>query len=618
LVDPELESPYESQDLSLHRDGTSTVTHETKDIGTKSADITLPADGEWDFAIRYVDHAGNIGDPSTKSVGLDADAPFAPKGLADVDWLSASALGQGKRIAWDAPDENPELESGVCGYVVAIDDSPSSNPIFGVDDTTIKTSWPLPAGLDDGMHYFHVRAVSCAGVASETATAAIRIDTQAPLIAVDGLAAAGVWANVTQTAIVSASDAVSDVAKVGFAFEHGAIVWTAGEQESVAIPEGAHHLTAYAVDVAGNTSAFEADVKTDTHSPVVDLENESSDDPTRVSATVADTDSGLFAAAVELRRVDAGADTDERQWQPLGGAEPITRGTTKTVEISRVLDDSRLALGDYELRVNSVDLAGNSTTDGAFATRSAHLPLRGAAEISAAVAEITGVCRTKAGKSCASTRKCPRDSSCRTVRVIDRDHARQSRVQTWSQKAALVGDALDANGAPIAGVPVTISSTPLLHETEPIGTTTTDANGHYELILPSGPSRKFVARIAGSLTQQPASAEATLNVRSDLEFKPRPRKLRPGHALSMRGRVLHPEWLPVGGISVSFQWYSPNGWVNFANPTLTDAQGKFGLSWPKLTSGSTVKIRARVDQPAGWPFAPGSSDAVKITVLAAR
>lgn len=618
--DPEFDSPQYLQDLSIRREGSPAETHVSVDSSHNSSAQTLTSDGEWNLGLSYGDEAGNVSHPAIESVGLDADAPFAPQDLDDVDWISEEALSGPLRIEWSAPDENEELESGVCGYVLNIDDALISDPVFGVDDSTTATSWPLPAGLPEGVNYVHVRAVSCAGVASETVTSEVRIDTEAPDISVGGLATPGAWIGSAQTALITAADEQSGVEKVGYAIDGGAITWLTSDQVSAAMPEGDHILTAHAVDVAGNESSIDINVRTDTQVPAVELQTPAVDDPTRVAATVKDTHSGLVAASIELRRVDAGASSQERQWAPLDAAEPITRGTTASVELVRILDDVKLAAGDYELRVNAVDLAGNSSIASAFAIRSVQLPLRRRAEVSAAIAQVKTVCRTKTGKSCASVKRCKRKLRCRNVQITDRRNAKSTVVQSWSQKSVLIGDALGPDGAPIAGANVTVSSTPLFHNPDPVGAAVTDARGHYELELPAGPSRTLTAQISGSPRQQPAAGNAKVNVRSELSFLPTPRRLRSGNTILLRGRVRHAEWQPVGGVSVSFQWYSPNGWKSFENPTRTDASGRFGVAypWTRAVRNSTVRVRARIDEPAGWPFAPGSSDAVEITVLAAR
>jgi hypothetical protein len=148
----------------------------------------------------------------------------------------------------------------------------------------------------------------------------------------------------------------------------------------------------------------------------------------------------------------------------------------------------------------------------------------------------------------------------------------------------------------------------------------TDAVGHFERLLPDGPSRVFTVRIEGSAAQQPATASATRSVRSDIEFTPTPTTARAGSSSKLAGRVLHPEWLPVGGVPVNFQWYSPNGWADFAKPTITDARGRFSVSYPWNASArrSTVKLRASIDRPMGWPFAAGSSDYVRVHIVPKR
>jgi hypothetical protein len=206
------------------------------------------------------------------------------------------------------------------------------------------------------------------------------------------------------------------------------------------------------------------------------------------------------------------------------------------------------------------------------------------------------------------------------VEVIDREHPRSSVVRSWKDKSVLVGDALDANGAPLAGARVVITTTPASHESSPLGEATTDSAGHYEFSLPPGPTRVITAQIEGGPTQQPAKTSATIAVRADVRFNPIPRTVRSGGIVELSGRVLHPEWLPVGGVTVNFQWLSSNGWAVFAVPVQTQPDGKFTFSypWSNVKRAGTVRLRAQVAGQGAWPFAPGSSDAVRIHALPAR
>jgi hypothetical protein len=618
--DPDLESPIAAQTLSVRRPGSPTIDESSVPLNLQSQSSTLLSDGEWDVSVRFDDQAGNAGTPFTRRVGLDVDAPNAPTNLTVDEWYSAAGIATRPRLSWDAPSDNPNLESGVCGYVLRIDDQPLSVPVFGQDESAVGTSWPLPAGLPDGQSYFHIRAVSCAGVASTTETIALNMDTTAPEISVAGLATDGAWKNHTQQASISATDAGSGVVEIGYAIDSEPVTWSSGDNTSVELPEGPHVLTSYARDLAGNVRTLVSAANTDTKAPSIDLATASVADPALSSARVQDVDSGLSSLAIELRRVDPGADTFERDWQAVGGAEPITRGETDAVDVSRRIDDAQLAPGDYELRVNARDVAGNSSAEGSFAIRSMRLPLRRPAELSIGVADIVKVCRTAAGKACKSVKRCSAKSRCRMVRIVNRENAKAAVVRTWSSKSAVVGDALDSNGAPLSGVSVAISATSPFHDPEPLGTVQTDSAGRYELRVSARPTSTFTARIAGDATQQPAIASANRIVRSELSFNPKPRAVRAGKTMLLAGRVLHDAWLPVGGVTVRFQWYSPNGWADFWKPTQADATGRFSTPYPWSASAkrSSVLLRARIDEASGWPFAPGSSDSKRIQVLPAR
>jgi hypothetical protein len=619
--DPEVDSPLTGTEFSTHKHGAAVTTRTLQPSDATSTSLSLSAEGEWDLAARYLDAAGNRGDQATATVGLDTDAPNPVGDLDDSGWISDADLADGRRVTWSAPAPKDSLESGVCGYVVRVDQSLSSSPLFGNDDSTTGTSWPIPAGLPDGDNFIHVSAVSCAGVQSATTTALLRLDTTPPTISVTDINDPGEWSRVSQSANLLSADPSSGVDAIGYALDDGPTTWVSDDHTSVPLPTGQHKLTVKAIDKAGNSStAQNFTVLTDIAAPQADFDTPSTADPTLVTAHVSDIDSGLSSASMEIRRVDSGADDAQRAWQPLGAPEPVTRGTTTPVALQRRIDDAKLDSGDYEIRIDANDVAGNASAGGDFAIRGLHLPLRRQAELSAGVADVLRRCRTAAGRACKSVSKCHKKSRCRMVEVIDREHPRSSVVRSWKDKSVLVGDALDANGAPLAGARVVITTTPASHESSPLGEATTDSAGHYEFSLPPGPTRVITAQIEGGPTQQPAKTSATIAVRADVRFNPIPRTVRSGGIVELSGRVLHPEWLPVGGVTVNFQWLSSNGWAVFAVPVQTQPDGKFTFSypWSNVKRAGTVRLRAQVAGQGAWPFAPGSSDAVRIHALPAR
>lgn len=616
------ESPIESADVFAREDAAAAGTHHpVVPAGTGLSPLVLGSDGMWQVSVGFFDAAGNAGVDAADRVGVDHDAPAAPS-IDDVGLVSGRDLIDGRTVSWTAPPDDPALESGVCGYAVRADGSSTSVPDPASDETVTAPHWRLPANLKDGAAWVHVRAVSCAGVGSVSASAAMEVDGTGPSVQVTGLTDPDAWATHALKAQIVAADSGSAVARVGFAIDGAPAQWADGDHATADIPEGTHTLSVFAEDTAGNASAPQAFVvNSDAASPAATFEPLDPADPARVTARVGDAVSGLASAAIEFRRVDPGATPAEREWSVLGAAEPLDRGTKTELTLDRRLDDAALAAGDYELRVRAVDVAGNSTTAGNFAIRSLRLPLRRAAEISAAVADVDKVCRTSAGKRCASLARCPRRARCRMVEEVRRDTAKSLAVRSWKRPTALVGEAIDPTGNPVAGARVTILAAPAGRDASEVGATVTDALGRYEWRIPGGPSRALTARLAGTQTQLPAEASARRATRTEIEFSPSPRTLRSGRSMILAGRVLHPEWLPVGGVTVTFQYRTPFGYWTFGTDAVTDAKGRFSLTqpWARRSARSTARLRAHVGQPpSGWPFEPGSSDPVDVTILPAR
>ncbi|MFT4049661.1 MAG: carboxypeptidase-like regulatory domain-containing protein [Solirubrobacterales bacterium] len=621
-VDEERESPVtRARILTRKVDSTATSARSLDLPVDGDQEELLASDGLWQFSVGFIDAAKNPGIDAATLVGLDRDAPPAPQ-LDDIGLVSRGDLIAGKVFTWDPPAVPTSLESGICGYVVRADNSSATIPDPAIDETTVRPAWRLPASLGDGEAYLHVRAVSCAGVASPTATADVTVDSAPPTIAVSGLPASGVWANHVVHAQIVAADTGSGVARVGVSLDGAQPTWTDDDHLAYDLPVGAHTLAVFAEDVSGNQSSpLQYSVLSDPAAPVATFAAADSSDPAAVSTRVVDPVSGLADVAVEIRRVDAGASATEREWRVLGGAEAIARGTTVPVVVQRRLDDDVLPPGDYELRVNATDIAGNNTAISSYSVRTVRLPLRGGSEISAAVADIDRVCRTAAGKSCRAVSGCAKKLRCREVDVVRRDSASRVVVRGWDARSALVGEALDDSGAPIAGADVVIRAAPTGRDATVVGHVTTDTDGRYEYRISKGPSRTFTAQLAVDTLRRPSSATARRATKTEITFRPTPARLRSGRVLALSGRVLHPEWLPVGGLTVTYQFKAPSGNFSMAGDAFTDAKGRFTYAypWPARAQRSTAWIRARVTEfPDGWPFEAGYSAWTKITVLPAR
>lgn len=136
----------------------------------------------------------------------------------------------------------------ILGYSCTLDQSPATVPAETVNTTTAESSY---SNVADGVWYFHVRAETSAGW-SDTKTLEIQIDTVAPATTISG--ADGLWHNSAVPISLSASDTFdgSGVAATGYTVDGGA-------QQTYTAPftlgEGAHTLTYWSVDQAGNVEA---------------------------------------------------------------------------------------------------------------------------------------------------------------------------------------------------------------------------------------------------------------------------------------------------------------------------------------------------------------------------
>lgn len=617
--DPLTESPLESVVVSWRNAAQPTPDRQELPVdAAEQLDHQLPTDGIWEASVARRDAAGNSGAAATVRVGLDRDAPPAPV-IDPVAPVAGAALLAGRQITWEQPAAPAELESGVCGYFASTDASPSA-PLPGAQtERLLERKWKLPANLPDGAAYVHVRTVSCAGVYSAASTMQLTIDATAPSITISGLPAGDGWSAQAAVAQVTASDAGTGVSRVGWSIDEQPVVWSLGDAAAVPIDAGVHSFVALAEDQAGNVaSTAPVSVRTDLAAPSTEFAPIDLAAPARVTATAADQLSGLSVVELQLRRVDAAASSIERDWRPLGNPEPIG---SNPLSFTRELDDHALPAGDYELRVRALDAAGNSSTTGDYPVRRLRLPLRSQPGLTAAIADVDRVCKTRSGARCSTRSKCRPKQRCKRVNVIRRSTAKRTVVRSWKRQTALVGDAVDADGTPIAGAEIVVSSAATGHDARPLGVVTTDHLGRYSIAIPPGPSREFTAELAGSSDRRPVTATARRLTRTEIEFSPSPRVFRTGRSIELRGRVLHSQWLPPGGVIVRFQYLTPDGYWWMGRDVATDDRGRFALTypWAARAERSVALLRARVAEvPTGWPFEPGSSRAVRMVALPAR
>lgn len=622
VPDPTSASPLTETEVLARQNGVSVGTTRTVSSATTELDpLNLGSDGQWQIAVNFTDEAGNKSAPTARTVGIDGDSPD-PAAVTSPGLVSRSSLVGGRQIAWQTPSSPTYLESGVCGYWVEADPSPGTIPNRDASESISVPTWRLPANLADGINWVHVRTVSCAGVGSTTTHVPFTVDGTPPQLQISGLPNEGTWSNTPVLARLVARDAISGVRRVGYALDGAALAWHPSDQLQVPVTEGVHTLRTVAEDVAGNRTEEQVFVVSqDTEPPAVQLEPGDANDPTQIIGRVQDRVSGVSNARFELRRVDSAAAPEQRDWSSVGPAQPIEVGSTASSLVSLRLDDAVMPAGDYEIRINARDVAGNSSAAVSQVSRSLQMPLRRSIDLSAAIADVKRVCRTRSGRKCAAAKRCAEAAGCRYIEVVDRTNAKRSVVRSWKQPTALVGELLSRDGDPVTGAPLAIEATTRDGVATTIGHVTTNDNGRYSFPIPRGPSRTFTVRFAGDASRLPVADTAKRATRTELSFRLSKSRLRSGHTLGLSGKVLHAKWLPVGGVTVSFQFETQFGWWSTGEDVMTASDGSFSynLPWAKRPTRSWARIRARVSQPpSGWPFEPGVSAARRVVVLPSK
>lgn len=156
-----------SRSAQTEPDTTIEVAHESDPHQAVSAPLADGTD-HW-FHLRSCDNAGNcsdsvelgpfwidattpVGPSSLDSTSHDAGEPSIPDPLIDVTWAEATDLG-------DAP-------SGLAGYSYVFNQNPDGAPNVNIDLAPGATGVSSDV-LDDGLWYFHIRAIDEAGNAGD-------------------------------------------------------------------------------------------------------------------------------------------------------------------------------------------------------------------------------------------------------------------------------------------------------------------------------------------------------------------------------------------------------------------------------------------------------------------
>jgi hypothetical protein len=373
---------------------------------------------------------------------------------------------------------------------------------------------------------------------------------------------------------------------------------------------GAYSLQLWLRDEAGNDSpatALSVSLRYDDVPPGVAFAVAEGDGiPEQLRASVNDAHAGPAAGLISYRRLNA------EQWTEL---PTKLQAESEAGRATLNAATPELAPGTYVFRVEASDRAGNRTAttlraDGTeMAIRKTPPPV--------APQRPVGPAAHAAPKPAPSPR-----TRMRLFARLRGGHGRGDSLTIPFGAPALVSGRLTrADGAGIAGRELAIVSRPSRGALAPVTATTvaTGARGGFELRLGPGPSRRIAVKFVGDSGLEPAARPSLeLRVRSGVSLRAAPLALRTGQAVRLSGRVrARGAAVPRRGKLVAIQYLeaATRRWRPVL-VTRTDHAGRFRARYRfRYVSGlASIQMRATALAEERWPYAPGSSRPVTVSV----
>lgn len=614
--------------------------------------LALPAAGAWTLRLQLVDRAGNVSDVgdgsgasavSDISVGYDPNPPATPQGQAN-GWISRDELAAGfdQEFSYNA---SPSSLAPVCGFAGAIDKN-----INGTAGSSINVpgggsvrSWQLPGTLDEDTHYVHLRAVSCAGIASPTTeTVTAPVDRTDPVGTISGVEN-GKWYKNGQLAELHAIDVLSGMAPapanevlstkgayLAYSINgSGPLDVDAPRGDTTSIPisgEGQKELRFSPVDLAGNKAATKvATFGIDATNPDGYIDRPDSARPTLLSAKLTDEPSGVSYAIFSVRPV-GGSDADWIQLPTsLAGADGNVVGSAvSNGSATARFPDTTLGQGTYDVRVQAFDQAGNPLAtqryqDGSLAR--VENPMRAASGVSVKLFKALRECKKgKNGKMKCTIKKCTEKTKGTCYKVLKGKVVLQGGSTTvtsaYNRGAIATGVLTDASGAALKNTNVTVlTTTKVSGKIAEVGTATTDANGIWAIRVSAGVNRAVKATYEGTETRRPSTGAGTLNTQAKLKLKVSKKRAKTGQTITFSGKVTpYDATYPSGGKIVALQFFAAKKWRPAVGVGHTDTKGNFKLKYKFDGRKVKAKIIFRVVAPSedAWGHAFSASKPVSI------
>jgi hypothetical protein len=316
--------------------------------------------------------------------------------------------------------------------------------------------------------------------------------------------------------------------------------------------------------------------------------------PGQVRAEVADLHSGPASGALFYRRLNAAG------WTDLPTRFEAQAGGEKATLLARLPD---LDPGTYVFRADAADRAGNTVST----------TLR---------ADGTEMAIRRAALAVAPGRPAAPRAKARLFARLRGGHGRGEALTIgFGAPALLSGRLTRADGAGVAGRELRVVARPsrgALAGTSRQAVVTGERGG-FELRLAPGPSRQVAVSFAGDGGLEPARRPSLdLRVRSGVSLRAAPPSLRTGAVVRLSGRVrTRGAPVPRRGKLVAIQYLeaATRRWRPVL-VTRTDHGGRFRARYRfRYVSGTaSIRLRATALAEERWPYAPGSSRPVTLTV----
>lgn len=579
-------------------------------LGRSSDGITpliVPATpGTYSAEVWFEDAGGEQGPAASVPLHFDDVRPAQSEPRPIAGWVGRTAFPF--RIRLGHPS-GPLPLSGIRGYAVAIDATPSGSACAGADrcsdaETTLRGGVEgdeLEIGtLPEGTSYLHVVAVSGSGMKSATGgSTVLRGDTTDPVTQLAGLSSG--WTNRTVRLTASAADTGSGMERDGqgpapftaLQVDGGApSVGPGGTVSASVVDEGVHRIAYYARDLAGNVNdgattngiadraPRTASVRIDRTPPGVAFANaEDPRDPELLRVRIVDRLAGADPSrgAIGVRRAGSGDRFEVLPAVPGAPGELRARWSSDT-----------FPAGSYEFRAIGYDAADN---------------------VAATTRRLNGGPMVLSNPLKATT----------TLRASFRRHGSR-RTVPYGRRVLLSGQLVTGRSSPLAGVPVRVIER-FATDAHPVRTSTvmTAPNGAFSIRTAPGPSRTIAVSFDGSPTLARSAAHTLeLGVRSRVRLQASAGVATVGGApLIFRGRlVATPGEIPASGKSVELQFRLPGlPWAEFRT-VQTDGHGRFRYAYrfsDDDSRGARFQFRAYAPVQEDWPYEPGGSRPVLIT-----